>query len=73
MSKKFYYDEDNFKLLHGDTILLLKKIEPQSIDMIFADTEYNKFFITIIFFPLFFCIYTSIIKNDITKHIYKLK
>ena len=40
MSKKFYYDEDNFKLLHGDTILLLKKIEPQSIDMIFADPPY---------------------------------
>lgn len=40
MSKKFYYDEDNFKLLHGDAILLLKKIEPQSIDMIFADPPY---------------------------------
>ena len=40
MSKKFYYDKDNFKLLHGDALLLLKKIEPQSIDMIFADPPY---------------------------------
>ena len=40
MSKKYYYDNDNFKLLHGDALLLLKKIEPQSIDMIFADPPY---------------------------------
>ena len=40
MSKKFYYDNDNFKLLHGDALLLLKKIEPQSVDMIFADPPY---------------------------------
>lgn len=40
MSKKFYYDKDDFKLLHGDALLLLKKIEPQSIDMIFADPPY---------------------------------
>ena len=32
MKKKIYYDEDDFKLLHGDAISLLKKIEPQSID-----------------------------------------
>ena len=24
MSKKVYYDNDNFKLLHGDALLLLK-------------------------------------------------
>jgi len=40
MSKKLYYDNDNFKLLHGDALLLLKKIEPQSVDMIFADPPY---------------------------------
>lgn len=40
MSKKCYYKIDNFKLLHGDALLLLKKIEPQSIDMIFADPPY---------------------------------
>lgn len=40
MSKKFYYDEEDFKLLHGDALLLLKKIESQSIDMIFADPPY---------------------------------
>ena len=40
MSKKFYYDKDDFKLLHGDALLLLKKIEQKSIDMIFADPPY---------------------------------
>ena len=40
MGKKFYYEDENFKLLHGDALLLLKKIEPQSIDMIFADPPY---------------------------------
>lgn len=40
MSKKFYYEKENFKLLHGDALLLLKKIEPKSIDMIFADPPY---------------------------------
>ena len=40
MSMKYYYDNDNFKLLHGDALLLLKKIEPKSIDMIFADPPY---------------------------------
>ena len=36
----YYYEEDNFKLLHGDALLLLKKIKPKSIDMIFADPPY---------------------------------
>ena len=40
MGKKFYYDNENFQLLHGDALLLLKKIQPQSIDMIFADPPY---------------------------------
>ena len=37
---KYYYEEDNFKLLHGDALLLLKKIPKESIDMIFADPPY---------------------------------
>ena len=26
MSKDYYYEEENFKLLHGDALLLLKKL-----------------------------------------------
>ena len=37
---KYYYEDDNFKLLHGDALLLLKKIPKESIDMIFADPPY---------------------------------
>ena len=40
MSKDCYYKDDDFKLLHGDALLLLKKIKPKSIDMIFADPPY---------------------------------
>lgn len=40
MSKDYYYEEENFKLLHGDALLLLKKIDSKSIDMIFADPPY---------------------------------
>ena len=40
MSKDYYYKDNDFKLLHGDALLLLKKIKPQSIDMIFADPPY---------------------------------
>ena len=40
MSKDCYYEDDDFKLLHGDALLLLKKMKPQSIDMIFADPPY---------------------------------
>lgn len=40
MRKNIYYEQEDFKLLHGDALLLLKKIEPQSIDMIFADPPY---------------------------------
>lgn len=37
---KYYYEDDNFKLLHGDALLLIKKIPKESIDMIFADPPY---------------------------------
>lgn len=40
MSIDYYYDEEDFKLLHGDALLLLKKIKSKSIDMIFADPPY---------------------------------
>ena len=40
MNLKFYYDKDNFKLLYGDSLKLLKKFEPKSVDMIFADPPY---------------------------------
>jgi site-specific DNA-methyltransferase (adenine-specific) len=37
---KYYYESDNFKLINGDSLKILKKIEPKSIDMIFADPPY---------------------------------
>ena len=37
---KPYYEVDNFTLLHGDSFKILKRIEPKSIDMIFADPPY---------------------------------
>lgn len=37
---KYYFEEDNFKLLEGDSLLLLKILEEESIDMIFADPPY---------------------------------
>lgn len=37
---KYYYEEDNFKLIYGDSLSLLKKIPAKSIDMIFADPPY---------------------------------
>lgn len=37
---KYYYDNNNFKLIQGDSLLVLKKFEPKSIDMIFADPPY---------------------------------
>lgn len=40
MKNKYYYNKDNFKLILGDSLKKLKKIEPQSIDMIFADPPY---------------------------------
>ena len=41
MSKKNYYFEDkDFKLIQGDSLKILKGIEPKSIDMIFSDPPY---------------------------------
>ena len=40
MSKKYYYEEQDFKLIQGDSFKMLKGIEPKSIDMIFADPPY---------------------------------
>ncbi len=40
MPRKYYYASDNFKLILGDSLKELKKIEPKSIDMIFADSPY---------------------------------
>lgn len=37
---KYYYESDNFKLIQGDSLKLLKKIKPKSVDMIFADPPY---------------------------------
>lgn len=37
---KYYYDNNNFKLIQGDSLLVLKKFQPKSIDMIFADPPY---------------------------------
>ena len=40
MSKKYYYENDDFKLIQGDSLKILKEIESKSIDMIFADPPY---------------------------------
>lgn len=40
MNKKVYYEKEDFKLIHGDSLKVLKKIEPNTIDMIFADPPY---------------------------------
>ena len=40
MSKKYYYEDKDFKLIQGDSLKILKGIEPKSIDMIFADPPY---------------------------------
>ena len=37
---KYYYDDKDFKLIHGDSLKILKSIEPKTIDMIFADPPY---------------------------------
>ncbi len=37
---KYYYEQNDFKLIQGDSLKILKKIEPKSIDMIFADPPY---------------------------------
>lgn len=40
MGEEFYYEEDDYKLLHGDSLLLLPKMKAQTVDMIFADPPY---------------------------------
>lgn len=40
MRNKCYYESNDFKLIHGDSFKELKKIEENSIDMIFADPPY---------------------------------
>ena len=40
MIKKYYYEEDNFKLIQGDSLKVLRNIEPNSVDMVFADPQY---------------------------------
>lgn len=39
-SLKYYYEDNNFKLIQGDSLKILNVIEPKSIDMIFADPPY---------------------------------
>ena len=40
MGNKYYYENKDFKLIQGDSLKVLKKFEPKSIDMIFADPPY---------------------------------
>ena len=35
--RNIYFKDDDFTLLKGDSFKLLKKIEPKSVDMIFAE------------------------------------
>ena len=37
---KYFYNEEDFKLINGDTFKVLKKIEDKSVNMIFADPPY---------------------------------
>lgn len=39
-NKYLFMNEDRFKLIHGDSFSILKKISSDSIDMIFADPPY---------------------------------
>ena len=40
MSKKYYYNDSDFKLIHGDSFKILNGVEPKSVDMVFADPPY---------------------------------
>lgn len=40
MYKKFYYENENFKLINNDTFKALQKFEDKVFDMIFADPPY---------------------------------
>jgi site-specific DNA-methyltransferase (adenine-specific) len=37
---KYYFEDEHSKLICGDTLRILNKIEPKSIDMIFSDPPY---------------------------------
>lgn len=39
-TEKYYYNQEYFKLVKGDTFKVLKKFENKSIDTIFADPPY---------------------------------
>ncbi len=39
-NNNIYFEDDNFILLYGDSLNLLKKLSPKSIDTIFADPPY---------------------------------
>jgi site-specific DNA-methyltransferase (adenine-specific) len=41
MKKHLYYNNNGFKLYNADSIELLNKMKPESVDMIFADPPYN--------------------------------
>lgn len=40
MSCNYYYEDGEFKLIQGDSFKVLRKLEPKSVDMIFADPPY---------------------------------
>ena len=40
INKRIIIDDDNFKLYNDDSFKVIKKLEPKSIDMIFADPPY---------------------------------
>lgn len=40
INKSIYYTDDDFTLLKGDTFKLLRSLEKESVDMIFADPPY---------------------------------
>lgn len=37
---EYYYEEEHFKLIKGDTFRVLKKFKDRTIDIIFADPPY---------------------------------
>ena len=40
MSKNYYYEDKDFKLIQGASLKILKGIKPNSIDRIFIDHPY---------------------------------
>ena len=40
MIKKYYFENDDFKLIKNDTFKVLKKFDDKTIDMVFADPPY---------------------------------